>query len=225
MNAQEAAESRRAMATVAASLPEHLVREAREVFALLDVDGSGFIDQSELGELMRRFGHPLSPQELGRMQVDLDMNDDGKIDLCEFLGVLHSVSQDEEEEDIEAHYRSIFEKANKSGSGEIDAAEMSECMGGLGMPLSIAEAQSMIEEADRTRRGKLTFRDFRAHMHLLYGEEYSWQARQQRLEDAQKLKQAQEAVQVHRRASAAQRRESLSSLQRAPSAASAAPSR
>eukprot|EP01065_Artemidia_motanka_P034019 TRINITY_DN41132_c0_g1_i1.p1 TRINITY_DN41132_c0_g1~~TRINITY_DN41132_c0_g1_i1.p1 ORF type:complete len:231 (+),score=92.26 TRINITY_DN41132_c0_g1_i1:53-694(+) len=210
------------MATgVASGLPTSVLQDARDVFESIDADGTGFIEQSELGALMRNFGHAMSERELAAMMTEADMNADGKVDFEEFASLLAVASAEDEDEDIEAHYRSVFAAANPSGSGEINAAEMQQAMKRMGSAISLAEAQEMISEADTTPRGNLTFRDFRNHMYKLYGEESSWQNRMRRVEEREARSKMKEKLAAHRRDSAEQRRSSLEALERRRSAGAA----
>ncbi|MEB3273298.1 MAG: EF-hand domain-containing protein [Prochlorothrix sp.] len=55
-----------------------------QVFAQIDKDGSGFLDESELKELMREADLEVSDEEIQEMMKMADVNGDGRIDLKEF---------------------------------------------------------------------------------------------------------------------------------------------
>ena len=55
-----------------------------EVFSIVDQDGSGVIDQSELAELMRLIGLHVTDQEFDQIMLELDEDGSGEIDFEEF---------------------------------------------------------------------------------------------------------------------------------------------
>mmetsp|Transcript_26397 Transcript_26397/g.26648 ORF Transcript_26397/g.26648 Transcript_26397/m.26648 type:complete len:152 (+) Transcript_26397:274-729(+) len=73
-------------------MTEHLTTEEliefREVFSLVDKDGSGRISKEELGELMDTLGIDASPDDLEQMVMDVDKNGDGTINFDEFVAVM-----------------------------------------------------------------------------------------------------------------------------------------
>merc|ERR1712166_1368046 len=78
----------------AMSLTEDELSEFREIFNLVDADGSSEISREELGELISTLGLKASQEELDRMIDEIDMDGDGTIDFDEFCSVMsHRVSQ------------------------------------------------------------------------------------------------------------------------------------
>jgi len=55
------------------------------VFKAIDTDGSGFIDRKELNEISVRIGHDLSKAKIDTIFKEMDANNDGKIELNEFI--------------------------------------------------------------------------------------------------------------------------------------------
>ena len=56
------------------------------LFAELDADGSGFLNQDEVRELAVKLGASLSEDELAAAMSEMDPSGDGKADLHEFIG-------------------------------------------------------------------------------------------------------------------------------------------
>ena len=52
---------------------------------MLDVDGTGFINTSQLQQLMESLGIALNPAQLEQATMQLDKNNSGKISYGEFL--------------------------------------------------------------------------------------------------------------------------------------------
>jgi Ca2+-binding EF-hand superfamily protein len=58
--------------------------DVKPAFAEFDKDGSGAIDKAELRELSKKLGNELSDGDLETALKDLDLNNDGVIDVSEF---------------------------------------------------------------------------------------------------------------------------------------------
>lgn len=78
----------------AQELTEEQVAEFKECFSLFDVDGSGTVDTSELGEVMRSLGQTASDDELQRMIGEVDADRSGTVDFAEFLGMMAKQMRD-----------------------------------------------------------------------------------------------------------------------------------
>jgi hypothetical protein len=60
-----------------------------QIFEELDEDGSGSLDQTEIQELMKRIGKPLSAGELRDAMAEMDKDQSGSVDVLEFRSWLH----------------------------------------------------------------------------------------------------------------------------------------
>ena len=58
--------------------------DVKKAFNNFDTNASGTIDKSELADLSKTLGHELSEEQLDSALKDLDLNEDGVIDLDEF---------------------------------------------------------------------------------------------------------------------------------------------
>jgi len=63
---------------------EMLDNDVKPAFAKFDKDSSGAIDKDELGQLSKELGFELNEEQLTLALKDLDMNNDGVVDLEEF---------------------------------------------------------------------------------------------------------------------------------------------
>ena len=59
--------------------------EFREIFKLVDRDGSGTITKEELAELMETLGIDATQEEVDMMISEIDTDDNGSIDFDEFV--------------------------------------------------------------------------------------------------------------------------------------------
>jgi Ca2+-binding EF-hand superfamily protein len=66
-------------------LSEQDVQEFREIFNLIDTDGSGCISPEELGALIEQVGLKITQEELDEMVREIDVDGSGEIDFHEFL--------------------------------------------------------------------------------------------------------------------------------------------
>ena len=57
----------------------YLAEVLRETFKIFDKDGSGYINASELKELMEKLGEKLSDEEIEKMIAEADLDEDGKV--------------------------------------------------------------------------------------------------------------------------------------------------
>ena len=78
-------------------LPEDAVKAYREIFDILDKDGSGKMEVAEFsGPLMELYDH-LSEEDIGTWIKELDKTSDNMIDLCEFVMFLSKAGTAEDE--------------------------------------------------------------------------------------------------------------------------------
>lgn len=64
--------------------------EMKQAFDVFDADGNGYIDKSELGEVLRQLGEEVDEEQLNDMMKAADSNNDGKIDYQEFVKMMKS---------------------------------------------------------------------------------------------------------------------------------------
>lgn len=72
---------------------------AKDIFDELDCDGSGFIDEQEMGQLLTEMAiqldkPPPTPQQIKEEILRIDKNSDGKIDPDEFTEVIVQILKD-----------------------------------------------------------------------------------------------------------------------------------
>ncbi|CAH3176449.1 unnamed protein product, partial [Porites evermanni] len=57
----------------------YLAEVLRETFKIFDKDGNGYINASELKELMEKLGEKLSDEQIEKMIAEADLDEDGKV--------------------------------------------------------------------------------------------------------------------------------------------------
>lgn len=68
--------------------PETMRKKAFEAFAVFDQDKSGFITLSELRRVLTTYGEDMSDEEVDKLFSTLDTDNNGKLDINEFVAVL-----------------------------------------------------------------------------------------------------------------------------------------
>ena len=82
---------------------DKLMQEYEQAFKLFDKDNSGFIDADELRTVMKQFGTELSESEVADLMHEVDDNNNGEIDMKEFMILMQKLpgsegaERDEEE--------------------------------------------------------------------------------------------------------------------------------
>jgi calmodulin len=139
------------------NLTDEKVLELKEAFEMFDRDKDGLINSKELGNILRSLGHDPSEQELTDMIMDVDSNEDGRIDFNEFMMIMHKRAK---ESDIEEELIEAFRIFDKEGEGRISCSEFRHIMLTLGERLSEDEVDEMIKEADMKGEGIINYKEF-----------------------------------------------------------------
>lgn len=74
--------------------------ELREVFHKFDIDGSGSIDEHELGNAMRVFGIKCSANSCKKVMKQIDANGNGQVEWSEFVEYFSRISDPDEIKDL-----------------------------------------------------------------------------------------------------------------------------
>ncbi len=66
---------------------DHKFQEYRRAFDAIDSSGDGTLNGSEISELFRSLGQPISPAKLAKLMEATDRDTNGRLDFFEFLGI------------------------------------------------------------------------------------------------------------------------------------------
>jgi Ca2+-binding EF-hand superfamily protein len=143
-------------------LPTSELQEIASVFDMYDQDGSGEIDNSELGNVMSSLGFNLSGTEKEKMFATLDADNDGSVSRNEFLEWYASNSGGNKENNMRQMAQELFTVFDKDGSGSIDMAELIQCLQGLNHGLSFEEIVQLAKELDENGDGEISMEEFEA---------------------------------------------------------------
>jgi len=131
----------------------------KEAFTLFDCDRDGEITVEELGKVMRTHGFDPTEEDLKDMIRNVDTNANGAIDFNEFIDMM--VKRGANVEEDVAHAFKVFDR---DGDGLITGEELRLTMNNLGEPITEAEVNAMIAEADLDGDGKINFVEFKSLM-------------------------------------------------------------
>lgn len=109
---------------------------------------------------MRSLGHPLSENELQQIINEADEDNNGTIELDEFLSMMSRRMNvgDSVEEEIKA----VFQQFDKNNDGMISAAELRYVMNIMGESPSEQDIEKMMSVGDLNKDGYIDFDEFKS---------------------------------------------------------------
>ena len=134
--------------------------ELCSAFHLFDRDNDNRVSTKELGAIMRSLGHPLSENELQQIINEADEDNNGTIELDEFLSMMSRRMNvgDSVEEEIKA----VFQQFDKNNDGMISAAELRYVMNIMGESPSEQDIEKMMSVGDLNKDGYIDFDEFKS---------------------------------------------------------------
>jgi len=129
----------------------------RQMFALFDTDKDEEVTSDEVFLGMERVGEKPLREGVARLMKTTDLDGNGTLSFAEFyVHFAPNVASRADEE----HQRGLFQQYDADGSGGISAPELSAVMKQIGSPMSDAQIQSMVKEADQDGDGLVNFPEF-----------------------------------------------------------------
>eukprot|EP00440_Ansanella_granifera_P015542 gb/GFBE01016891.1/.p1 GENE.gb/GFBE01016891.1/~~gb/GFBE01016891.1/.p1 ORF type:complete len:245 (+),score=84.48 gb/GFBE01016891.1/:1-735(+) len=135
--------------------------EYRDAFNMFDTDGSGDIDTSELGALLKALGQSPNEAELKEMVKEVDADGSGSIEFNEFLALMTKRMEGSSNEDDIAEAFKLYDRDN---NGFISVANLQYMLTTLGEKFSDDDVKEMLLEADSDGDGKVNYKDFHKMM-------------------------------------------------------------
>jgi len=142
------------LAKLSQSFPN--IDQVKELFHQLDLDGDGSLSKQEFNESSKRF----SPQEVEAIFALGDINDDGAIDLEEFIGIMYPSAATVVNR-LRTKYSNLndvkkaFAGIDKNGDGMISKEEMEQCD-----TFNLQEIQALFTLGDSNNDGEIDLEEF-----------------------------------------------------------------
>ncbi|KAL6635425.1 hypothetical protein ACP70R_028096 [Stipagrostis hirtigluma subsp. patula] len=147
-----------ALRVIAQNLSEEELAGLKEMFKVMDTDGSGAITFDELKEGLRRYGSNLNEAEIRHLMDAADVDKSGTIDYDEFIAATVHMSKLDREE----HLLAAFAYFDKDASGYITVDELEQAC----REHNMAEVgiDDIIREVDQDNDGRIDYGEFVAMM-------------------------------------------------------------
>lgn len=127
-----------------------------KVFKSLDKDGDGQLNREELKAAYAKSAKGFNvDEEVDRIFAQLDVNDTKQIDFSEFLLATVDYKKGIHEKEL----RQIFSIIDKDKSGTLEREEVADFFN-LNGPEQAAELQTLMDEADANKDGKISLEEF-----------------------------------------------------------------
>ena len=154
---------------------DHNPQKALNLFAEIDVDGSGEIDHEEFEQFIRRLGVYLNEQQVQWLIAELDRDGGGDISSAEFMalvfkdkgslsamvdGALEKIFEQLGGNHAKPKAAKIFREIDKDDSGELSYEEFADALKLLGVTLSIAQLDGVIASLDQDGDGGISLKEF-----------------------------------------------------------------
>ncbi|KAL4238873.1 hypothetical protein ACF0H5_003580 [Mactra antiquata] len=151
---------------MAKSLTKEEISNFKDAFALLDKNNDGFLNYTEVKEILISTGKEGREDYIKQVIRAVDTDDDGMINFPEFLNMIanHFSSNANEEEPQGTELKQMFGIFDRDNDGYITHTEMKRALDELDGDVPHKEIEGMIQEADTDGDGKLTFDEFAAIM-------------------------------------------------------------
>ncbi|KAI3924466.1 hypothetical protein MKW98_032667 [Papaver atlanticum] len=147
-----------AIRVIAERLSEEEIAGLKEMFMMIDTDGSGQITFEELKAGLERVGSKLKESEIYELMQAADIDNSGTIDYGEFLAATLHLNKIERED----HLYAAFSYFDKDGSGFITKDELQQACEEFGM--GDVHLEDMIGEVDTNNDGLIDYSEFVAMM-------------------------------------------------------------
>lgn len=142
--------------------PVEHCKELTETFKYFDKNGDGKISAVELGLVLRSLGIASTHEELDAMVREVDCDNDGFIDLGEFVK-LNKLTQEATDDGDSEHktMEAAFDVFDINKDGFISATELHRVLSGLGEALTEEDCRVMIRNVDRNGDQLVDFSEFK----------------------------------------------------------------
>lgn len=163
----------------------HTTGELRELFNLIDEDGSGSLDRGEIENLAGRLGKHLTATQLDEAMAEMDTDGGGDVGFDEFVDWwINTASQQQgvfangapklgqtilRKDMTSGELRTVFLEIDTDGSGTLERDEVALLAQRLGHVLTDKQLTRAMSEMDSDGDGSVDFDEFKNWCVLLRG--------------------------------------------------------
>ncbi|KAI3512028.1 hypothetical protein L1887_19191 [Cichorium endivia] len=147
-----------AIRVIAENLSEEEIAGLKEMFKMIDADGSGQITLEELKKGLEKVGADLKDSEIVHLMEAADIDNSGTIDYGEFVAAMLHINKVHKED----HMYAAFSYFDKDGSGYITADELQQACEQFG--LGDIHLDEVMRDIDKDNDGRIDYSEFAAMM-------------------------------------------------------------
>ena len=136
--------------------------EFREIFKLVDRDGSGTITKEELAELMETLGIDATQEEVDMMISEIDTDDNGSIDFDEFVSVMsRRVDATYSSTQVKDAFKLFTSTGSQAQSGRISTEALLRALTTYGTDkLTQEQAEDLIKQLEPDENGMINYEEY-----------------------------------------------------------------
>jgi centrin-1 len=139
-------------------IDEDLLEELKEAFTLFDTNHNGSIDARELKAALRALGHTeITKQQCAEMFREVDKEPSATLNFDEFCKVMQHRMREKDPRD---EAMKVFQLFDSDKTGKITFKNLKKVALDVGENFSDKELHEMLNEADRSGDGQITFDEF-----------------------------------------------------------------
>ncbi|KAI4341434.1 hypothetical protein MLD38_026160 [Melastoma candidum] len=147
---------KKALRVIAEHLSIEEVEVIREMFALMDADGDGWVTYAELKAGLQRVGSQLAEPEIKMLMEVADVDGNGVLNYGEFVAVTIHLQRIENDE----HFRRAFAFFDKDDSLYIELLELQDALADESSEIDAAVLTEIMHEVDTDKDGRISYDEF-----------------------------------------------------------------
>jgi calmodulin len=138
-------------------IPKDKEQEIKSIFEKYDSNEDGFVNTSELANIIKSINTDISEEELLELLQEVELEVNGEINFEKFVSI---VNRREYDVDTEEELLNAFKIFDKEGNGLINLDELKHIMLKVGKNLSESEIDEMLKDADIDMDGFINYEEF-----------------------------------------------------------------
>jgi len=153
------------VAEALAKLDEEQLLEFRKYFDMFDKEKQGFIQASQVGQVLRTMGQAFEDRDLKKLIKQFDSDGSGEIEFEEFAAMVATfVNSGENAAKLDEELREAFRLYDKEGNGYISTTVLRDILAAIDETITDEELDEMIMEIDADGSGTVDFDEFKEMM-------------------------------------------------------------